>query len=152
MAFPSNTGTTPNTLDEAWRLARDIAAQVKQTASDYKTNAAGGLSGRSVLGLSAFMADQFAAFGTLSAIPNIAAYAQTQVNNPSLDVAAAFNAMRTAISNVISWITTNFPKDVNGNLLYTQFTADGHITYTNFTSGQLAGLVTQLTALIATID
>lgn len=150
MGFPS-INTAP-TLDESWREARLLASQIKQNAQDNVTAAATGINGRSLIGLSAYMADQYARLGILAAIPNLAAYAQTQVSNPSLDVASAFNTMRTAMVNVVSWIMTNFPKDASSNLLYQQFTGDGHTTYTTFTSGQLAPLVTLLNALIATID
>jgi len=150
MGFPS-INTSP-TLDESWREARLLASQVKQNAQDNATAAANGLNGRTLIGLAAYMSDQYARLGVLGAIPNLAAYAQTQVSNPSLDVATAFNNMRTAMLNVVSWVMTNFPKDGSGNLLYQQFTGDGHTSYTTFTSGQLASLVTLLNALIATID
>lgn len=157
MAFPSLSGSTPHTLEDAWSGLRSVATLVKsQAQSTLSAAQASGVDGNTLSKFCSFLADQLAflnIYGTfLGAAQGGVAYAQAQVANGALDVVGTFNAMTTAITNTGAWIIANFPKDASNNLLFAQFTAQGRVQYTTFTPTQLAGLVTLLQALIATID
>lgn len=83
--------------------------------------------------------------------PGLAAYAQEQKNNGSLDVAAEFMAVLAAMADVVTWIEANFPKDGSGFLLRETWGANGPVDR-SFTTAATAGLRTELDALISTIS
>jgi hypothetical protein len=88
-----------------------------------------------------------ARFLAIRDLPGMAAYAADQEQDaPGYAVGTEFNAMVTAIEGVRDWIISN----VN-TASWVTFSTSGVATKT-FTSGQTAGLRTQLTALIATIS
>lgn len=152
MAFPASNGATLYTLEAAWAGARDAAYQIKSNALSLAALATTGAGAESFVWMPGWVSDYNAKLNAFAAVPGIVAYAQAQVADPSLDVAAAFGAMQQALIAVGNWIVSNFPKDASNNLLYIQFTSDGHLQYSAFTSAQLSGLLTLLNALIATID
>jgi hypothetical protein len=154
MAFPSTTGSVPLTLDAAWAQARQLAGSVKASGTSLQgqLSAAGSLSGYQVVSFCSSLANAIAAFNQIAAISGIAAYAQAQIANASENITTDFTNMINAIQAVVSWIQANFPADDNGNLLFMQFTASGAIQYTNFTSAQLANLVTLITTMTGTIN
>jgi hypothetical protein len=153
MAFPALNGTTfPFTLDAAWAGARNTAAQIKAQCTALNAQiAAGPVSSQVIINNLSFFATLNTQLTAYAAVPGLAAYAQQQVNNPSLDVAGAFTTMQAALVATGNWIVTNFPTDSSGFLQATQF-SNGQVQWANFTSAQLAGLVTQLNALSATIS
>ena len=153
MAFPSTIGSKPDSLDTAWAQARAYAGSVKQrSVSITAASNAGAVSAVEIIALAADLATARENLARIAAVPGIGAYAQAQVSDATLDVAAAFTAMVNAIDATRTWIVTNFPKDGSGYLLAAQFDGTGRITYRTFDTVQLAGLRTQLAALIATID
>lgn len=153
MPFPAANGTTfPVTLEAAWMGARNTAAQIKAQASNLNSQiATGPVSSQVIINSLSFFVTLNGQLTTYAAVPGLAAYAQAQVNNPSLDVAGAFTTMQNALVAVGSWIMTNFPVDANGFLQAIQFSG-GNVVWATFTSAQLAGLTTALNALIATIS
>lgn len=153
MAFPSTSGSIPLTLESAWEQARSMAATIKLNANTMlNLIAAGPVSAIQIVPIPGYLLIQKNMLNQFASVSGIAAYAQAQIGNPSLDVAGSFTAMQNAITNVANWILTNFPKDGSGNLLYQKYNADGSFAYLSFTQAQLAGLVTVLNALVATID
>ena len=151
--FPSTSGSNAISLDVALQQAMSVAAQVKKAAQTLATNAGNGLGADQVVWWPVYLSTQNALLTQYAAVPGIAAYAQTQLGNATLDIAGTFAAMQAAIVSTIAWITANFPADTNGNLLYVQYGSGGAaITYTQFTAGQLTGLVSVLNTLIATIN
>lgn len=152
MAFPSSVGR-PYILSNAWEGARKYAGILKTSATNLRAlSAAGPVTSSDILNFQVLMADIKAQLQTLAAVPGLAAYAQAQVNDNTLDVAASFTAMTTAIDNTGGWVITNFPKDGSGFLLAQQFNGGGRPTDRTFSTATLAGFRTQLDALIATID
>lgn len=154
MAFPASNGATfPLTLDTAWIKARDTAAAVK-SQTDFLNGqiTAGPVSAQNVVTTASVLANANVVLTSCAAVPGIAAFAQQQVNNASLDVAGAFTAMQNALVAVVTWIVTNFPKDGSSNLLAIQFNGSGQLVWSTFTQAQLSGLATLLTALSATIS
>lgn len=83
--------------------------------------------------------------------PGLAIYAQGQYNDPAYDVVNEFASMKTAISNAQTTLTTMFPKDGSGFILYQTIQADGSIVNRTFTSAQLANAVTTVDSVLATI-
>lgn len=145
MAYP--TGMLSITLEDVDRraLAVKTACQSARTAS-----AAGNINGSDVIAMYNFLKAQRAGLAAASTVPGLGAYAQAQKNSPGLDVVVAFNDMLAAIDGVTTWITTNYPKDVNGFLLERTWGANGPVDR-QFTSVQTVGYRTALDSLIATI-
>lgn len=153
MAFPSSNGTAQVSLAEAWTDARAAAANVKTRAQLASTAAGGGaLTGDAAIALALFLADSKVQLQRDAAVSGMAAYAQSQVGNPALNVATEFSAMQTALDGVVAWIVSNFPKDAGGRLLHQTLTAAGRPVSAPFTAAQTAGLRTALASLIAAID
>lgn len=154
MPFPASNGTSvPLTLDVAWASARAAASQIQaQCATLSAQIGTGTVSSQSITNVATVLAGLNVQLTTYAAVPGIVAYAQAQVNNPSLDVAGAFNAMQTALVAAVTWIVTNFPKDSSNFLQCLTFNAQGLLVWSTFTQAQLSGLATLLTALSATIN
>lgn len=153
MAFPSSNGSVQVSLAEAWGDARAAAANVKSRAQQASAaSSAGTLTGDQALQLSTFLADSKVQLQRDAAVSGIAAYAQSQVGDPALNVAAEFSAMLTALDAVVTWVVANFPKDGTGRLLHQTLTAAGRPVSAPFTAAQTAGLRTALDGLSASIN
>lgn len=153
MAFPSTVGTKPDTLNDAWQGARGVAGLIKTQAQTLKTQSlAGNLSSSTILDFATVIADAKVRLNIYAAVPGLAAYAQAQVNDNTLDVASSFTSMVTQLDALRDWIITNFPKDGSLFLLAKQFDANGRTTDRQFSTATLATFRTQLDALIATIN
>lgn len=84
--------------------------------------------------------------------PGIAAYAQSQPENPpGYDVAAEYTAMRNAMVSARDQLIGMFPTS-GGFMAYQTLSADGTITIRTFTSAQLAPVVTLCNNVAATIS
>lgn len=80
----------------------------------------------------------------IAAIPNIAAFAVEQEDNPELDeaaIVAGFNRMLAALTAAGSWIYNSLPRDVNGYLLVYTTTPIGELVPRTFTPAQTAPLI-----------
>jgi hypothetical protein len=88
---------------------------------------------------------------TWATTPGLAQYARDQYNDPTYDVVAEFNAMKSAIDTARDTLITAFPKDAGGFILYQKINPDGSILLRTFTSAQLAGSVAQVDSVIAAI-
>ena len=147
MAFPSF-----DSLAKAWLDALTLARTLKGQAQILRdTSAAGNIGFTLIERFFEFIVAANARFEQLKAVPGIAQYAKDQVDNQLIDIVAEFNAMQTAIVDVITWVTTNIPKDGSGYLLVRQIDVGNNIVDRQFTPAQSAGLRTQLDALLATI-
>lgn len=153
MAFPSSNGSVQVSLAEAWADARAAAANVKSRAQQASVaSAAGTLTGDAAVSLSTFLADSKVQLQRDAGVSGIGAYAQSQIGDPTLNVATEFNGLLTALDAVVSWIIANFPKDASGRLLHQTLTAAGRPVSAPFTAAQTAGLRTALDGLIAAIN
>lgn len=157
MSFPSSAGTRQDSLSLAWTSARSVAATIKDRATSLNTaSLAGPVGSSAILDFATYLADAKANLQRAASTGGIAAYAQAQINDNTINIATEFSNMMTAIDGITSWIITNFPKDtVSGTfLLAKQFAGDnsGRTTDRTFTTAQLAGLRTALNTLIAAID
>lgn len=150
MAFPSSNS---DDLASAWSAIRNSAAVVKRDSQTlHDRSAAGNIEAALILRYVESLANHNDAFARYTAVPGLAAYVREQVNNPAIDIVAEYNTMLAQINATKNWIAANFPKDGSGYLLYHTLGADGRIVQRTLTPAQTAGLRTQLTALIATID
>lgn len=153
MAFPSSSGTRAETLESAWGGARATATKVKQMAQQMRAaSLAGPVQAQQLLDFLVQLATMRERFTVYAAVPGIGAYAQAQMNDNTLNVAAEFNGMTTAMDNVRNWMIAAFPKNANGYLLARQFDGAGRTTDRAFSTAELADFRTQLDGLIASID
>lgn len=153
MAFPSDIGTKQDDLTRAWRAARSWAGSIKGRAQGLRAASAGGTATSGmILDFATYLADAKVELQKAAAVPGIAAYAQAQLNDPALNIAAEFTAMTTQIDACRDWIIANFPKDGNGWILAVTFQADGRQVNRVFTVGATSGLRSALDALLAAID
>jgi len=98
------------------------------------------------------LAQVIPALTTLAATPGLLAYAQAQLSDPTYDIVAEFNAMRTMMISTRDNLITMFPKDANNFILYQTINAAGILTPRTFTAAQVAPAVALMDTLIATID
>lgn len=150
MAFPSSNS---DDLSSAWDAIRGAAAAVKAAATQLVTDsAAGNVEAGRVVNFAANLAGYNDRFARYTVLPGLVAYVREQINDPAIDIVAEYQTMLAQINATRTWIINNFPKDGSGFLLYHTFGADGRLVQRTLTPAQTAGLRTQLTALIATID
>jgi hypothetical protein len=103
-----------------------FAGAIKRDATNLKTLSLAGTAGATdILSFSVRLADAKAVLVKCAAVPGIAAYAQEQIADPALDVAASFAAMRNGIDACTAWIVANFPKDTSNWLQAQTIAADG---------------------------
>jgi hypothetical protein len=151
--FPTQTGSIPLTLSEGLAAGRSISTQLKnEIANSWLPGAqTSGLSALTVLGIPQTLINWMATLNAAAALNGMAAYAQAQLNNDT-NVSTQFSTLVTAMQAVVSWINANFPA-ANGYLEYAQLNSStGAVSYTTFTTAQLAGLVTVLESLQAALD
>lgn len=154
MTFPSSQGTK-DSLDAAWDRARASAGNIKASAQNLRNkSAAGTATSEDILNTVANFAGLRDRLQKSAAVSGIAAYAQAQISDNTIDIVVEFNNLMTKIDAAISWVLTNFPKDASGFLLAIQFTADntGRTQFRTFTALQTSGLRAALDDLIAAID
>lgn len=148
MPFPS----TADPLSRALLAAQDTARTLKQRATDLKAaSLAGPVSGNAIVEFYLALVAAKAVFNATAAVPGIAQYARDQFDNQALDVIAEFTAMTNQTTACGTWISNNFPKGAQGYLLKDQLNASG-VSVRSFSTADLAGLRTELDALIATIN
>jgi hypothetical protein len=86
-----------------------------------------------------------------SQTPGIVEYAQAQYDDPSYNVVAEFTTMMNAMNAALTGLSSTFPVDGGGWLLYQRFQA-GAIVHRQFTAAQLAAAVSLIDAVIASIE
>jgi len=149
MAFPA----TGQVTAEAFRTARNVAVGAKVAASALRNaSGAGDVTRQSVVSFLQTIASAVLNWQQVATTPGLAAYAQSQMNDPTLDIAAEFNAMVAAGADLRDWIFANFPKGAGGAWLTVAYDNQGAATPLVFTSADLAQLRTRLATFEATIS
>jgi len=115
-------------------------------------SAAGDVAADRVTRFVAMLSDSLDNLALAVAVPGLLAYAQEQLNDPTFQVVTEYTAARNEMTACRDWIVSNFPADGSGYLLYHQFGVGGRINVRMFSPAALAGLRTQLDALLATLD
>lgn len=126
------------------RILRDNTASWRAslsagTTADLVLNAAVGIKQ---------MRDMLAAY---AATPGFNAAAREEYDDPNLTLTTEVAAVVTACDNCLTWVATNYPKDGAGYLLDRKLVG-GAIESRSFTGAQMAGLVAQLDALLASFS
>jgi hypothetical protein len=153
--FPAPGTTRAGYLSRIWEGAGETSQQIRRRAADLSASAAGpSTAATMVLDFATYLADARAALNTASQVSGIGAYAQAQINDTTVNIGAEFSSMMSAIDAVTSAITSNFPKDAQGRLLFLTFTGDGsgRNASSTFTAAQMVSVKTALDALVATIS
>lgn len=149
MAFPATQQSLSDGLAEARRQAASVRSRALEASAFLAANNA---SANYVLDILSAVKEARAKLVAIGALSGIADYAKAQYADQGLDIAAEFTALVSALADVRTWITTNFPKDASGYLLKEQFAADGGLNVRSFTPAQTAGLRTVLDALAAAVE
>lgn len=153
MAFPSDIGSKQDDLSRAWASIRSIAGNIKTQSTILRdTSAAGSIEASRIVSYSVNLANMREQLARFTAVPGLVAYVRTQVNDPTIDVVAEYNTMLIQLNATRTWIVNNFPKDANGYILYHQLDSNGKLVQRLLTPAQTAGLRSELTNLINTID
>ena len=147
MAFRATQATQAQGL----LTAMQQAAWIKQQAQGAVTMLASNVTANQVFQIVDNLRSPLQIFAQVAAIPGITAYAQAQFNDPTYDVATEFTGMVNAVSAVVSWVVTNFPKDSGGFAQAYTLAADGSRTAAVFTPAQTTGLTTAINAVISSI-
>lgn len=150
MAFPASSGALSDVLERACRVALSMKAQA-QRARDRM--AVGNVPSSTILDMDIVLRGFKTELQDAAATPGIVDYAQGQLGDGTLDVAAEFSAMIAGIDDTVAWIRASFPVgsgQAAGYLLARTWGADGPVDR-QFTPTQTEGLRTQLDALIATV-
>lgn len=139
-------------------LASDAYANLRSNMRGWKLQAqsalaftqANSIDTNYVFGMLDQLRSIISTINTMVAVSGLNAYATGLGYSGTMTTDA--NAVATAATNCISWVTTNFPKDAGSFLQAYTLNADGTRTAASFTPAQTGGLQTSLSALIATIQ
>lgn len=145
MAYP--TGTLARTLIAADSLMAALKSRLQTRITQL---AAGDTPSSTILAIYRELASDKVGLNTAKAVEGIAAYAQAQKSDGTLDVVVEFNAVVSAIDAALSWVAANFPAN-GGYLLAQQLTATG-TQDRQFTAAQTADLRIALQAIVDLIN
>jgi hypothetical protein len=147
MSFPSSGAT----LADKWARIQSDAARLKSRSATLV--AASQITRREALEYQNALLDIRADLETLTAgaaSNGLQAYAQAQVNDPSLNIATEYTTMRNALDALTAWLVTNFPNTTGELRVYTFVSS--RVTDVQLTAGELTAYKAQLNGLIATIN
>lgn len=147
MAFPASGKVT---LRQAWEGILSNAIRIKRMAQELVASPS--ITRRTVLDFENALTDSLATLDSYTSTQGLLAYAQNELNDATINLAAEYTTMRTQIVATQDWIVANFPKDASSNLAVYSFDVDKKYIDIILTTGQLAAVKTQLNALIATIN
>jgi len=150
MAFPS--GKTKDTLYKSFSDTQRQARNLKQDAIDIvNTTLAGDIPRKVIMDFNTKIADALDIWNAASAKVGIAQYAKDQLEDQTLTLGTDFVAMTATAEATRDWIIANFP-NTGGLLSERSFDVNGRMVLATLTTGQTAGLRTELNLLIATIE
>lgn len=149
MTWPTQT----TTRNEALKRVDLAAARLKANSAAFRAQAAAGdiAADRITEEVLRNLIVARDTFTEAAAVPGMAAFVAAERGVTQQQVADDFAAMAAAVNSAISWIAANLPKDAGGFLSIRSISAQGALTYRQFTPAQTAGLRTALQAVEATI-
>lgn len=151
MTFP-----TRMTAREAWDRAQTLAKILRSDAIAVRgASAAGTMTSGQALDLAIRLYGYKTEFNTLKNVAGVQAYAQSILNDNTINVATEYTNMIAAMDNVTSWLVTNFPKTATTNeLRAVTWNADnsGRTVDVVFSASATATFRTALDGLTATIE
>lgn len=155
MAFPVFASTTD--LQGRWTRILQIVLGIKNRTTSLRNKSAEGdittLEGAEYCDALAAAKAELDTLTSDAVNTGLVAYAQDQLNDNTYAIETEYTAMSTAITGVITWLTTNVPNSGGASPfldVYT-FDANGRLVETVVSTVQTAGLRTELDALLATI-
>lgn len=150
MAFPA----TQQILLEGFQQARSIASRVKTRVTRVRDlSAAGPINRFEVIKLVSLLSDSNTTLSSIASISGIGQFAQDQLDDNSIDIAAEFSTMNSAIIALRDWIVNNYPTDSgSGAWLVESYNNSGNSVPLTFTTAELVTFRTHCDTLIATID
>lgn len=149
MAFPASQSRLENVLDTIQKRASQIKNEVQSLRDTSATN---NVARSRFANLMRSLQQTIDEWDALSSTPGLAAYAQEQFNDPTLDLAAEYTAMRAAAVTLRDWIFNAIPThSPSGAALMSILNADGTVTPIEVTPAQSSGFRTEADIFIATI-
>lgn len=145
MAFNATACLGNELLAPVGRIALQMKAQAERESADLS---AGGATSNRVIDIYTRVRRYEVALDRYADTPGIGAYAQAQIGDA--DIAADFTEMANALAAVATEITNTFPKNAGNYLLGWQLGASG-LVERQFTAQDMAGLVTRLNTLAASV-
>jgi len=135
---------TDNPLQTGFALAISTAKQQRINLSEWQIKLTQNISGKDTVNLAQSLTNDIAVLNTVGAIPGMAAYAQSQYNDPAYDIAAGFVAMVSALQACLTWLAANIPSNAVS-------VSNGLEVGASYPPAQTTALLTLVTAAIATI-
>lgn len=89
---------------------------------------------------------------SLETAPGLLQHAKDHFNDQTFNATAEVTSLKVATASTITWIDANIPKSAGGRWLEIEEIVAGRVVERTLTPAQTAGLRTELTALLATID
>lgn len=143
--FPTEDSRIP--LSTALKNAQALAKTVKREAVSIRGEAlTSGISWYRAINFQGDLEVYRQDLARNASVPGLAAYAQSQFDDGTIDIVTAYNNMRAEIVACRDWLEANIPVSNVGT-----FTGNAFVP-TQYQPAALAGFVTQLDQLIATID
>lgn len=146
---------TARTLARVWEELINVTVDLRNDTISQKSAAQlGNVQSNFILGFESRLRAKRAIIVDLAAAPGLATYITNQPDTPpGYNVVNEYVAMLVQIDALISWIRTNFYKDASGYLLERKWDlnpANGLVDRL-FSSAELAGYITQLSALLTSL-
>lgn len=141
MAFRATVGN----LQAGFQKILSTCSQEKQILQSWDTKLTGNITGLDAIAMTANLKRVIADIDEVSALPGMAAYAQTQFGDQNYDVAAEFTTMRAALVAVHDWLKANIP----ANAVYI---SSGDLTGLTYAPAATAPLKSLIVAAAATIS
>lgn len=145
MALNLNTLLLADAFNNIFSKLRIVKNQTQATVARIDA----GATADEVINIMRGLQTSYDIINTAKTTPGLAQYAKDQLGDAALDIAAEVNATLAAMASAVTWITNNFPKDANGYILKDKI-LNGALDVRAFTPAQMAGLKTQLNAILAT--
>ena len=148
MAFKASNILPQSAYNRARNAALNLRQYCQAKSAVIQTS---GMNGNDLLGIIETLKQSSIDFATLKVTPGIAQYAKDQENDQAYDVATEFNALESLVNTAVTNLAASLPVDSNGYLLLLKL--QGSVKdWRAFTSAQLAGIKSDLDAIILAVN
>jgi hypothetical protein len=134
----------------AWEAFTEMIANFKRQIQGYQATFNSDQLAGSILSMTTTLASYRTRISAYVATPGLSEVAQSALNDPTANTVVYVQSLQSAIDAVLAWVSGALPSSGGYNLILT-LNANGTFTWRTFTTAQLAGLRTQLTALLAAV-
>lgn len=147
MAFPASQQTVEDALSQIRRAAITLRRQIQSLRDE---SAAGVTNRADYINLQIAITRALQQWQQAAAVQGLSAYAQSQYDDATLDIAAEYLAMKSAAESLRLWIFNNIPKQGDTPLLHT-IDIEGTLTNLTVSSAAAAGFRTEADTFLATV-